>query len=79
MLQLAPYRTEWPALLPAAMVMFRPDLQLRAMSGSMVSQQSGPVLMSAAAITVQGLQVWATPPGALLVSEDHAASGARLI
>lgn len=39
----------------------------------------GPVLMSEAAVTIQGLEVWATPPGALLVSEDHAAAGARLI
>lgn len=36
MLQLGPYRSEWPVLLPKALVMSRPDLQLRAMSGSMV-------------------------------------------
>ena len=61
------------------MATFRPDLQLRAMSGSMVPQQSGPALMSEAAVTIEGLEVWAMPPGALLVSEDLAVAGARLI
>ena len=46
--------SEWPALLPDAMMMSRPELRLRAMSGSMVLLQPRPVLMFEVAVTLKG-------------------------
>lgn len=54
MLQLGPYRSEWTALLPHAIVTARPELQWRAMSWSMVLLHPGSVLMSKASVTTKG-------------------------
>ena len=53
-LQPRPYRYEWPALLPNAMVASRPELQLRTMSGSMIIPRLGSVLMFKAPLTIEG-------------------------
>ena len=43
-MQPGPCRSEWPALLPNAMVAFEPELQLRAVSGSVSLLQPASVL-----------------------------------
>lgn len=54
MLQTGPCRSEWPSLLPNAMVTCGPELRLRAMSESMALLQPGSVLMSKAPVTIDG-------------------------
>lgn len=46
--------SEWPALLPDAMMMSGPELQFRAMSGSMALLQPRPVLMFEVPVTLKG-------------------------
>lgn len=55
MMQQGQLRSEWPVLLPDAMVMSRPELQLRVMSGSTALLQPGSMLsMPMAPVTVKG-------------------------
>lgn len=54
MLQLRPGRSENPVLLPSAMVMSGPELQLRAMAGSLVLPLPGSVLMLEVPVTIEG-------------------------
>lgn len=72
---------EWSVLLPRAMVMSRPDLQPRPMTGSVVLPQLGSVLMSVALFTTGGgieelapvswtLETWACPLSAALAGEQ---------
>lgn len=48
---LGPCRSVWPELLPSVVVMTRPELQLKAMSGSVALLQSVSVLISEVPIT----------------------------
>lgn len=52
-LTLGSCRSEWTVVLPDAVVMCGPELQLRAMSGSIALLQPGSVLMSKISVTVE--------------------------
>lgn len=53
MLQPEPCRSECPVLLPDAMVMSQPEMQLKAMSGSVTPLQLGSVLMSKVPVAIE--------------------------
>ena len=53
-MQLRPCKSEWPALLPKAVVTPRPELQMSAISESVALLQPGSVLMSSARVTIEG-------------------------
>ena len=54
MLQLEPYKPEWPALLQGAIVMSKPRLQLRPISGFKALLHPRSLLMSMASDSTEG-------------------------